>query len=75
MKNNSKRALSCIVTMLVYTFITLLTDNVLDYVSYTCTLFTIYGVLHMYGYELLPEKKASPVLRTNRYGAVRRVIG
>lgn len=64
-KNKSKRALSCITTMLVYTFITLLTDNVLDYVSYTCALFTIYGVLHMYGVELLPDKKALSVMRKN----------
>lgn len=57
LKNCSIRAFSCVAILLVYTFVTMLTDNVVDYVSYTCTLFTLYGTVHLYGNNLFPDKR------------------
>ena len=74
MKYNSRRSFSCVTIMLVFTFVTLLTDNVLDYVSYTCTLFTVYGVMHMYGLGLLPDKNEKAVMAPNKQGVLRRVF-
>jgi len=51
--DRNKKNYVCITMMLIYTFVTLMTDNVLEYVSYTCTWFTIYGVVHLYGGEIL----------------------
>ncbi len=74
MNKSSRRSFSCITMMLIYTFVTLMTDNVLDYVSYTCTLFTVYGVLHMYGTEILPDNKTDTVVVKNKHGVLRRVF-
>lgn len=53
--NKSNRCYGCVTMMLSYTFITLLTDNVLEYVPYTCTLFTLYGIIHLYGNQIFSD--------------------
>ena len=45
----SCRIKSCVVSIMSYTFVTMLTDNVVEYVAFTCTLFSILGVLYFYG--------------------------
>ena len=59
-EGKNKRCYACVTMMLIYTFVTLMTDNVLEYVSYTCTWFVIYGTIHLYGNELFPLKQVQP---------------
>ena len=64
-KKKTNNSLCCLTLLLVYTFVTLLADNVLDYVSFTCTLFTLFGVIHLYGDQIFePQDKVQRSLKT-----------
>lgn len=68
-KKKSSRSLCCFTMLLVYSFVTLLVDNVFDYVSFTCTLFTLFGVIHLYGDQVFEQKNivlSAPSGRSNK---------